>query len=74
MHLTATLPAFRFSLSERRHSPSASGSASKTPTAQAKRAGGPQDNALYTCGCGCAFTAAVTTSVGCPHCGTDQAW
>jgi hypothetical protein len=24
--------------------------------------------------CGYAFTAAVTTSVGCPHCGSEQAW
>jgi hypothetical protein len=41
---------------------------------QARRAGGPQDRALYTCGCGYAFTAPVSTSVGCPHCGTGQAW
>jgi len=24
--------------------------------------------------CGYAFKAAVTTSVDCPHCGTQQAW
>jgi len=41
---------------------------------RAKRSGGPQDRALYTCVCGCAFTAAVSTSVGCPHCGAHQAW
>jgi hypothetical protein len=46
----------------------------RSPNEQARRAGGPQDRALYTCGCGYAFTAAVSTSVGCPHCGTDQAW
>jgi hypothetical protein len=40
----------------------------------ARRAGGPEDRALYSCMCGYAFTAAVTTSVGCPHCGTEQAW
>jgi hypothetical protein len=40
----------------------------------ARRGGGPQDKALYACGCGYAFTAPVTTSVACPHCGTDQAW
>ena len=40
----------------------------------ARRGGGPQDSALYACGCGYAFTAPVTTSVACPHCGTDQAW
>jgi hypothetical protein len=42
--------------------------------ARAKRSGGPEDEALYTCGCGFAFKAAVTTSVGCPECGADQAW
>jgi hypothetical protein len=41
---------------------------------RAKRSGGPQDRALYTCSCGYAFTAAVSTSVGCPQCGTNQAW
>jgi hypothetical protein len=40
----------------------------------ARRAGGPEDRALYSCTCGYAFTAPVTTSVGCPHCGTEQAW
>jgi hypothetical protein len=46
------------------------------PAAQdrAKRSGGPADTALYSCSCGFAFQAAVTTSVGCPHCGTSQAW
>lgn len=39
-----------------------------------KRANVSQDAALYTCSCGYVFTAAVTTSVGCPHCGTSQAW
>ena len=39
-----------------------------------KRANVSQDAALYSCGCGYVFKAAVTTSVGCPHCGTDQAW
>jgi hypothetical protein len=34
----------------------------------------PQDSALYTCGCGVAFQAAVSTSVACPGCGADQAW
>jgi hypothetical protein len=42
--------------------------------ARAKRSGGPEDRALYTCGCGFAWTAAVTTAVGCPHCGVTQAW
>jgi len=34
----------------------------------------PQDSALYTCGCGVAFQAAVSTSVACPSCGAGQAW
>ena len=42
--------------------------------ARAKRSGGPMDNAQYRCGCGMVFDAAVSTSVACPHCGTDQAW
>jgi hypothetical protein len=45
-----------------------------TPEQRHRQAGGPQDRALYTCGCGMQFTADVTTSVGCPHCGTSQAW
>ena len=43
-------------------------------TRDARRGGGPEDRALYSCMCGFAFKAAVTTSVGCPHCGTEQAW
>jgi membrane protease subunit (stomatin/prohibitin family) len=42
--------------------------------ARAQRSGGPIDSALYACGCGCAFNAPVTTSVGCPNCGQTQAW
>ncbi len=42
--------------------------------ARAKRSGGTQDRALYSCNCGHAFKAEVSTSVGCPQCGTDQAW
>ena len=42
--------------------------------ARAKRSGGPEDRALYTCKCGHAFKAEVSTSVGCPRCGTSQAW
>ncbi len=32
------------------------------------------DTALYHCHCGYVFHAAVSTSVGCPHCGSAQAW
>jgi hypothetical protein len=42
--------------------------------ARNQRANISQDAALYSCGCGYVFKAAVTTSVGCPHCGSDQAW
>jgi hypothetical protein len=41
---------------------------------RAQRTPAPEDRALYRCGCGHAFKAEVTTSVGCPHCGTGQAW
>ncbi len=37
-------------------------------------AGPPLDQALYSCQCGYVFEATVSTSVGCPHCGTTQAW
>jgi hypothetical protein len=39
-----------------------------------RKAGGPIDRASYTCTCGYLFSASVSTSVMCPHCGTDQAW
>lgn len=39
-----------------------------------RRAGGPQDTALYGCGCGYVFDAPVSTSVSCPHCAASQAW
>lgn len=39
-----------------------------------RRADGPDDRALYNCHCGFVFQAAVSTTVGCPHCGSAQAW
>ena len=39
-----------------------------------QRANVNQDSALYNCGCGYIFKAAVSTEVGCPHCGSAQAW
>jgi hypothetical protein len=48
--------------------------ASSYTQARAKRSGGPEDRALYSCGCGYAFKASVSTSVGCPQCGQTQAW
>src|SRR3954447_18413558 len=41
---------------------------------RAQRTPAPEDQALYRCQCGYSFKAEVTTSVGCPHCGTSQAW
>jgi hypothetical protein len=45
-----------------------------TPQARERAAGGPQDLAAYCCPCGYVFEAAVSTTVGCPHCGDTQAW
>jgi hypothetical protein len=39
-----------------------------------REAGGPLDEASYTCACGFVFAASVSTSVRCPHCGAPQAW
>jgi hypothetical protein len=47
---------------------------SRSGAARARRAGASQDLGFYRCGCGCTFTAEVTTSVGCPRCGARQAW
>jgi len=44
------------------------------PQARERAAGGPQDLAAYRCSCGYVFEAAVSTTVGCPHCGGTQAW
>lgn len=44
------------------------------PQHRERRADGPEDRALYHCHCGFVFQAAVSTSVGCPHCGSAQAW
>jgi hypothetical protein len=47
----------------------------RDPDAQRVReAGGPIDHASYTCSCGYLFSASVSTSVVCPHCGAYQAW
>ena len=45
-----------------------------TRTQSARRAAACDDKAFYACSCGYAFTAHVSTTVGCPHCGTNQAW
>ena len=71
MQLTATPPP---RLRRDRRDSHAGRAAVLQTLARAKRSGGPEDRALYSCGCGYAFKAEVSTSVGCPHCGTSQAW
>ena len=72
MPLSTRLPKRRTSRTAR---PAERPAACEPPEVRAaRRAGGPEDRALYSCMCGFAFKAAVTTSVGCPHCGTEQAW
>jgi hypothetical protein len=58
------------------HGPQHPDAATETSAAQRERrdVGPSQDRALYTCECGYAFEALVTTSVGCPHCERTQAW
>jgi hypothetical protein len=41
---------------------------------RARRGGGIEDRALYTCECGFTWTGEVTASPCCAHCGTPQAW
>jgi hypothetical protein len=41
---------------------------------RARQAGGPLDCASYSCRCGYLFTAPVSTTVACPHCGACQPW
>jgi hypothetical protein len=58
------------SISEPTGSRTGTGSAART----GRRLDVPQDQATYACRCGYVFEAAVSTSVGCPHCGAAQAW
>ena len=77
MQLTTRLPTRRQARPARPSRPARPAPAPELQPAErrdARRAGGPEDQALYTCVCGYAFTAAVTTSVDCPHCGQGQAW
>ena len=57
--------------------PNADPTPSRTSTltaARRRRLDVPQDLATYACRCGYVFEAPVSTSVGCPHCGDEQAW
>ena len=73
MQLTSSLPT---RLRRDRHAgrPRGHRTAVLQTLARAKRSGGLEDRALYSCHCGYAFKAEVSTSVGCPQCGTSQAW
>jgi hypothetical protein len=68
------------SLPKRRHRPvravasPAPGPATSLARERNQRANVSEDTATYNCGCGYVFTAPVSTTVDCPHCGTDQAW
>lgn len=55
-------------------SPGARGTDPLADERRMRSAGGPVDNATYTCGCGLVFEAPVTAGVECPVCGTRQAW
>jgi len=75
MQLTTRLPKRRGSSRPTRTPPPAPPAKLAPPeTRAARRGGGPEDVALYSCLCGYVFKAAVTTSVACPHCSTEQAW
>jgi hypothetical protein len=75
MNLTTRLPMRRISRSGRLSRPEPRRAPVESDEVRAaRRAGGPEDRALYSCVCGYAFKAAVTTSVDCPHCGSEQAW
>jgi hypothetical protein len=72
----------RHSRRQRRRRVTPSVEVARTPVAAAcdpavervREAGGPIDRASYTCQCGYLFSAAVSTTVACPHCGAGQAW
>jgi hypothetical protein len=72
MHLTALRP--QSLAAALRLAPPQPAHATSYAQARAKRSGGPEDRALYTCECGYAFKASVTTTVSCPHCRQTQAW
>jgi hypothetical protein len=78
MHLTARIPKRipkrRASSPRPRRAEQPARPEPSRATLDARRGPASQDKALYSCMCGYAFTAAVTTSVGCPHCGSEQAW
>jgi rubrerythrin len=79
MQLTQRIP-FRTERTRRerpdrhRHHRAEPASAASRSTRDQARVGAPEDRATYNCECGYIFKAEVTTTVGCPHCGTQLAW
>jgi hypothetical protein len=73
MQLAQRLP-FRWETRSRTSSVAAAPRPVTATQSDARRGTTSMDRALYTCSCGFAFKAEVTTTVGCPHCGTSQAW
>jgi predicted Zn-ribbon and HTH transcriptional regulator len=73
MHVTAALPTRLLRDRREPHGTRARTAVLQT-LARARRSGGPEDRALYSCHCGYAFQAEVSTSVSCPHCGSNHAW
>lgn len=71
MHLARPLPTLR---RPRRRTAAVLRATTVPVRERNQRANVSEDAALYSCSCGFVFKAAVTTSVGCPHCGTPQAW
>jgi hypothetical protein len=71
----------RHPLAKRRRSPKDGRKHPSAPTRtpdravqRVRHAGGPVDQAFYSCQCGYVFVAHVSTTVKCPHCDAGQAW
>jgi hypothetical protein len=74
MQITEALPIRRERLRRKARRTYATPPKAWIETESHRRAGGPEDRALYACSCGYAFHAEVTASVDCPHCGQSQPW
>jgi hypothetical protein len=73
-HAPVTQPPLTTAAPARTLASSASRRPSDPDAQRVRDAGGPIDKAAYTCECGYAFEAPVSTTVHCPHCGAGQAW